>query len=158
VVVSQFPVSSLLRHQSWWLKEVSTIECYSTLVERFELGDDEGVFAHLISKLLLFLISGSDLFQHALWLLLHRAHRWHVLACKVGVFVVSMDVSSEFPNENTVMLPNTEDLSIVSWVEGEIINRIGVSDEALEVIRNSFLRLIIPDFQHVVFATGDHIA
>ena len=70
---------------------------------------------------------------------------------------VLFDVSVELPDVNTVTLAHADDLLVVPWVEHDAIDWVSVANEALEVVRNSFLCLVVPDLYHAVLASCQKI-
>ena len=77
------------------------------MLESLELRNNKGVVAHLVSELLLLLVSRSDLLQHALALFFHLVLLLQVHFTRVGLhalLVVSVSVSCELPDEDTVKL------------------------------------------------------
>lgn len=153
VIISKLSICSRLLHNIWWLKEIVIIYFDSTLFNRFELWNDEGVFAHLVPECLLGLISCSNPFEQALWLFFWGWRCRHILPWEVSLLVIWLNITVEFPNEYTIFVSNTKYLSIVSGVKGQCIDWICVTNEALEIVWDRLLSLIVPDFNHVILAT-----
>lgn len=72
--------------------------------------------------------------------------------------VIIFYISIKIPNEDSIMLPNGDDLSIVAWIEKNGGYRICVSNETLEEVWNGLLNLVIPDFDHTILARADHVS
>ena len=81
-----------------------------------------------------------------------------ILAGEVGLLVIILDITVEIPDEDAISFTNGDDLAIVSWVEDDGAERVSVADEALEVIRDGLLSFVVPDLDHVVFSTSEHIS
>ena len=82
---------------------------------------------------------------------------WHVLARQVRFLVITINVTIEVPDEDSIVLAHTNNLAVVFRVEEYFINRICVSNEALEIVWCGVLSLVVPDFDHVVFAAGEEV-
>ena len=52
------------------------------------------------------------------------------------LLIIRINVTVEIPNEDSIFFTNAENLCIVSWIEDQCIDWVGMADEALEVIRN----------------------
>lgn len=76
----------------------------------------------------------------------------------MGLLVLVFNISVEVPNEYAVALADTDDLILVSWIENDGRQRIGVADEALKVVWHCLLSFVVPDLHHAIFSTGKHIA
>ena len=70
---------------------------------------------------------------------------------------VLLDVSVELPDVDAVTLAHADDLLVVPWVKHDAIDWVSVTNKALEVVRNSFLRLVVPDLYHAVLASCQKI-
>ena len=68
---------------------------------------------------------------------------------------VSAVISIEVPDEYTVSFTDTNDLTIIPWVENDGSNGVSVTNEALEIVRNSLLCFVIPYLNHVIFSTSN---
>lgn len=158
VVVRQLPVDSLLFDIHRRLDEISKGLLRWTLIHRFEFRDDEGILVQLVSERLLGLVRSSDFFEETWRLFFDSCKTLQVLSSKRWYLVLSLDFSVEIPDENTISLTNTDDLIVVSWVENDGTERIGVTDEALEEEWHGLLSLIVPNFEHVVLTTSEHVA
>jgi hypothetical protein len=114
----------------------------------------------LVPEGFLSLVLGSQLLKFADWLLLIQCAQAlrEVLASEMSLLEVLLYITVELPYVNTVTLTDTDDLRIVPWVKHDVVDRICVADEALEVVRDSLLSLIVPDLYHAVLATGQKVA
>lgn len=64
----------------------------------------------------------------------------------------------EVPDVDAVMLAHRDDLRVVLRVEENVVDLIGVSDEALEEVRVRLLSFVVPDFDHVVLTARQEVA
>ena len=79
VVVCQLSVGSCMLHDSRALEKLFIGNLDSTLLNRLELWDNEGVLTHLISESLFGLVGCSNLFEQTSRLLVDGRTGWHVL-------------------------------------------------------------------------------
>ena len=71
---------------------------------------------------------------------------------------VVFNVTIEFPDVNAISLADTDDLLVVARVEHDAVDGIGVSDETLEIVRDSFLGFIVPDLYHAILSSSQQIS
>ena len=76
----------------------------------------------------------------------------------MSLLEVLLYITIELPYVNTVTLTDTDDLRIVPWVKHDAVDWVCVANEALEVIRDCLLSLIVPDLNHTVLPTGQKVA
>jgi hypothetical protein len=72
--------------------------------------------------------------------------------------IVLLDVAVEVPDEDAVVLTDSDDLAVVVRVEDDIIDLIGVSNEALEIAGVVLLSFVVPDLDHAVLSSGKEVA
>lgn len=113
----------------------------------------------MIPEGFLSLVLGSQFLKLADWLLFVQGTQalGEVLAGEMSLLEVLLHIAVELPNVDTVTLTDTDDLRIVPWVKHDVIDWVCVADEALEVVRDSLLSLIVPDLNHTVLATGQKV-
>lgn len=83
--------------------------------------------------------------------------RGQVLSGEVHLDVLMFDVTVELPYVDTIVLTHCDDLAVVFGVENDIVDLVGVPDEALEEVGVSLLSLIVPHLNHAVFSTGQQV-
>lgn len=71
---------------------------------------------------------------------------------------VRLGVSVELPDENAIVFTSTEDHVVVKRVKHSTEDRVGVTDEGLEVSWCCCLGFKIPDLEKVVVTTSQHEA
>lgn len=157
MVVCQLSVDSVLFDVHGRLNEVSFVCLGWTLIEGLEFRNDEGVLVELVSESFLCLVGRSDLLEEAWCLFFDRRETLHVLSSEWWNLVLCLDFTVEIPDEDAVSLADTDDLVVVSGVEDDGAQGICVSDEALEEEWHGLLSLVIPDLEHVIFTTGEHV-
>ena len=69
---------------------------------------------------------------------------------------VCLCVTVELPNVDAILTSSRNYLVIIAGIEHNVSDRVGVTDESLEVIWDGLLGLIIPHFDQIVVATGKH--
>lgn len=72
--------------------------------------------------------------------------------------VVPYDISKELPDIDTISLTDTNDLIIIVRVEYYSSERVCVSNKALKVIGCRLLCLVVPNLDHVIKASREHVA
>ena len=158
MVIGEFSIGSLLHYESWGVEELSVCKFNSTLLKVFKLGDNKGIVTHLVSEGFLGFVCSSNLFKETWSFIFSHAKAWHVLASYMSDFVVTFNIAVKVPDEDSVVLAYSDDLTVVSWVEHETIDLICMPNEALEVIWYCLLGLVVPDLDHVVFSASKHVA
>jgi hypothetical protein len=66
----------------------------------------------------------------------------------VGLFVISVSVTIEVPDVDSIPLTDTNDLRVVARIKDDLAEWISVADEALEEVWHCLADFIIPDFYH----------
>ena len=69
-----------------------------------------------------------------------------------------MYITVKLPDINSIILTCRYNHSIVGRVEHCFNNGVRMSDKSLEIIGHRFLSIIVPNFDKVVFTTGEHEA
>ena len=72
--------------------------------------------------------------------------------------IVTLHVTVEVPDIDTIALTDTDDLVVVSWIEDDCCEWISVTDEALEEERYGLLGVIIPNLDHTVLTSRQHVS
>lgn len=71
--------------------------------------------------------------------------------------IVALHVTVEVPDIDTIALTDTDDLVVVSWIEDDCCEWISVTDEALEEEWNGLLGVVIPNLDHTVLTSCQHV-
>lgn len=72
--------------------------------------------------------------------------------------IIGVGVTMELPDVDSIILSGGDNHAIVKRVEHGVDKGVCVTNERLEVERNSLLRLIVPNLEQVVLTTSEHVA
>lgn len=158
MIVSQLPIISYLSNDIWALNKVSLIIANRSLLHSLERWNNECILTQLVSECLLGLVLGAELLELARWLLLLHGEALNILASKMSLLEVVLNVSVEFPDIDAVTFADTDDLRVVPWIEHDAVDWVSVTDEALEVVRNGLLCFVVPNLDHAILSCSEEIA
>jgi hypothetical protein len=72
--------------------------------------------------------------------------------------ILGLGVSVKAPNVDAVLLSAADDSVVIDRAEHNGFQWVSMTDKCLEIKRNILLSFIVPDFNHAVFSSGQHVS